>query len=168
MTIDEYKQTLCNLLRPRAICFLMRGNEVLLGKKKEGFGKGNWVGIGGKIESGETIEQGLVRELQEEIGVVPMNFKKIAVIDFYFPHVPDESWNQQVHAFSADSWEGEPVETEEILPRWFSRDALPFEGMWADAQHWLPAALGGRELSADFLFDDTFKILDKSVQEKQH
>ncbi len=166
MTIDEYKQTLHNPLRPRAICFLLREGEVLLGKKKEGFGEGKWVGIGGKVESGETIEQGLTRELQEEIGIVPTNLKKIAVIDFYFPHVSDESWNQQVHAFVADSWEGEPKETEEILPQWFNKDDLPFERMWADAQHWLPVALNGQEISADFLYDDTFKILDKSVQEK--
>lgn len=165
MTIDDYKQTLHNPLCPRAICFLVRGGEVLLGKKKEGFGKGNWVGIGGKIESGETIEQGLARELQEEIGVMSTNFKKIAVIDFYFPHRSDESWNQQVHAFTANSWEGKPKETNEILPQWFSKDALPFDSMWADARHWLPVALSGRDLSADFLFDDTFEILDKSIRE---
>jgi len=166
MTIDDYKQTLRKPLRPRAICFLTREGEVLLGKKKEGFGKGNWVGIGGKIEPGETIEQGVIRELQEEIGVVVSNPRKIAVLDFYFPHVGDESWNQQVHAYIADSWSGEIRETKEILPKWFSKDDLPFDAMWADARHWLPAALGGAEISADFLFDGMLGILDSSIREK--
>ena len=84
---------------------------------------------------------------------------------FYFPHIDDESWNQRVHAFTADSWSGEPVETQEILPQWFDRDAIPFDDMWDDARYWLFHALGGREFSADFLFDDQLKVIDKSIRE---
>lgn len=165
MTIDEYKQILRKPLRPRAICFLVRGDQILLGKKKEGFGKGNWVGVGGKIEEGETIEEGIARELREEISIAVMNLKKIAVLNFYFPHVSDESWNQRVHAFVADSWSGEPIESGEIFPQWFHRDAIPFEGMWDDARYWLREALDGRELSADFLIDNQLKVTDKSITE---
>lgn len=165
MTIDEYKQTLRKPLRPRAICFLVRGDEILLGRKKEGFGKGNWVGAGGKIEEGETIEEGIVRELREEIGIEAANLKKIAVLNFYFPHVGDESWNQRVHAFVADSWSGEPTESEEIFPQWFHKDAIPFDGMWDDARYWLRDALNSKEISADFLIDDQLKVIDKEITE---
>lgn len=165
MTIDEYKQTVVKSLRPRAICFLVRGDQILLGKKKEGFGKGNWVGVGGKIEEGETVEQGIVRELQEEIGIEATDLKKIAVLNFYFPHVADESWNQRVYAFTAGSWNGEPTESEEIFPQWFHRDAIPFDGMWDDARYWLYEALDGKEISADFLIDDRLKVIDKSITE---
>ena len=163
MTIDEYKQMLRKSLRPRAICFLVRGSEILLGRKKEGFGKGNWVGVGGKIEEWETIEQGIIRKLKEEVGIEAPNLKKIAVINFYFPHVSDESWNQRVHAFVADSWNGEPTESEEIFPQWFHKDAIPFNSMWDDAQYWLLQALGGNELSAEFVFNDQLKVLDRSI-----
>jgi len=52
-------------------CFLLRNNppQVLLGRKKRGLGAGKIVGIGGKIEAGETATQAALRELYEETGV---------------------------------------------------------------------------------------------------
>ena len=35
--------------------------RVLLGMKKRGFGAGKWNGFGGKVETGETIEDGARR-----------------------------------------------------------------------------------------------------------
>ena len=44
------------------LMFLRRGaDEVLLGLKKRGFGKGKWGGFGGKIEKGETPTECIVR-----------------------------------------------------------------------------------------------------------
>ena len=43
--------------------------QLLLGRKKRGFGEGKWNGFGGKLEPGETVEEAAVRELQEESGV---------------------------------------------------------------------------------------------------
>ncbi len=38
------------------LCFFERGDEVLLGMKKRGFGVGLWNGFGGKVEAGEAVE----------------------------------------------------------------------------------------------------------------
>ena len=43
------------------LAFLRRSGEILLGFKKRGFGAGRWNGFGGKVEPGETIEQGARR-----------------------------------------------------------------------------------------------------------
>ena len=44
------------------LLFLRRGaDEVLVGLKKRGFGKGKWGGFGGKIEKGETPKEGIIR-----------------------------------------------------------------------------------------------------------
>lgn len=57
--------------KPLTNTFLLRRNsvtnqlEVLLGKKKRGWMVGIWNGFGGKVENGETIEQGAIRELKE-------------------------------------------------------------------------------------------------------
>lgn len=59
----------------RTLLFLIKDDHVLLAMKKRGFGAGNWNGVGGKIEAGESIEQALVRECQEEIGVTPISWK---------------------------------------------------------------------------------------------
>ena len=62
--------------------FLIKGDKVLLGlrSKQKSLAPGTWDISGGHCEDGETIEQALVRELKEEIGVTPVNFRHIASI----------------------------------------------------------------------------------------
>lgn len=43
------------------LVFVLRPGEVLLGYKKRGFAQGWWNGFGGKVEAGETIEEGAKR-----------------------------------------------------------------------------------------------------------
>jgi len=41
-------------------------SRILLGMKKRGFGEGNYNGFGGKVEKGESVREGAIRELEEE------------------------------------------------------------------------------------------------------
>ena len=50
------------------LVFVHDNQKVLLGYKKRGFGAGRWNGFGGKVETGETLEQAARRELKEESG----------------------------------------------------------------------------------------------------
>lgn len=43
------------------LAFVRRHGEILLGYKKRGFGVGKWNGFGGKVETGETIEDAAKR-----------------------------------------------------------------------------------------------------------
>ena len=43
------------------LTFVRESAKVLLGYKKRGFGEGRWNGFGGKVEPGETIEEGAKR-----------------------------------------------------------------------------------------------------------
>ncbi len=54
---------------PVMAAIIQRGNEVLLCQRKEGALAGKWEFPGGKIEDGETPEECLVREIQEELGI---------------------------------------------------------------------------------------------------
>jgi len=38
------------------LAFVRTQQQILLGFKKRGFGTGHWNGFGGKVETGETIE----------------------------------------------------------------------------------------------------------------
>lgn len=133
------------------LLLLLREDEILLAMKKRGFGAGRYNGVGGKIEPGETIEQAVVRECQEEIGVTPLDFHKVAVHDFRFP---DGSSDMMVHAYVCSKWQGEPVETEEMAPQWFKINAIPYEQMWQDDIIWLPQILNGKKLQCQFTFDN--------------
>ena len=158
MNLEKYKKS-AEPLRQRTLCFLLRDNQVLLGLKKSGFGKGNWLGIGGKVEEGETLEETVVREMLEEIKAKPLCIKRIATLNFYFPYVDEPyKWNQQVCAFTARKWVGDISETSEIRPQWFEIKEIPLDSMWDDAQYWLPRVLQGESLIADLLFDVNKKV----------
>jgi 8-oxo-dGTP diphosphatase len=141
------------------LCLLTRNSgdgtsEVLLGHKKTGFGTGKIVALGGHVEPGESTAEAAAREVKEEssIRVAPDSLIMSAHITFVFPAHP--SWDMKVAIFSTGDWSGEPAESEEIRPEWFSVAALPFGQMWDDAPHWLPRVLAGQRLSATFTYAD--------------
>lgn len=137
-------------------------SKLCLAMKKRGFGVGRYNGVGGKLEVGETIESAAKREAREEIGVEIQHLDKIAELTFIFAHNP--VWNQLVHVYTTDSWTGEPAESEEMNPQWFTVADIPFEKMWPDDRFWLPHMLAGRFVCAEFTFGEGDVILDKKVE----
>ena len=137
-------------------------SHICLAMKKRRFGTGKWNGVGGKLEGAETLEEGLLREVEEEITVIPKNFKKIAMIDFIYSHKPE--WDQVAHVYFCEEWEGDPRETEEMKPEWFSVNALPFESMWPDDPLWLPRAVSGENLKCRFVLTEGDKLLEHKVE----
>jgi len=138
-------------------CFLVRNGKVLLGIKKRGIGWGKWNGIGGKQHKGDkTIVDTFIRETQEEIGVTPLEYKKMAYLKFYY--LGDQKDNQTSTVFVTTKWKGKPIETDEEKPKWWPINKLPFYNMWEDDTHWLPPVLAGMKLKATFVFDKSYKI----------
>lgn len=139
------------------LCLLKQNSQVLLAMKKRGFGQGKWNGVGGKVKPEETLEQGAIREAQEEIGIIPISLRKVAVLNFYFPK-PDESWNQQVHVYMVNKWSGDPQESEEMKPQWFKITDIPYKSMWSADQEWMPKVLAGKKIVANIWFDKDQKL----------
>ncbi|MBZ9572714.1 8-oxo-dGTP diphosphatase [Patescibacteria group bacterium] len=158
-------------MRQATLCLLIKKNqidkEILLARKKRGFGAGKWNGIGGKLDSekgDKNIVEAAIREVEEEIGVKIKEIEKVAVLSFYFPYISDREWDQDVHVFLAKSWEGEPKESEEMLPKWFKSPEIPFAKMWDDDKFWLPQILEGKKLKANFVFKKGEKIAEKDIK----
>jgi mutator protein MutT len=154
-------EKVCTLL------FLRRNNEILLAMKKRGFGADRYNGVGGKIDPGETIEQALIRECQEEIEVTPQHYWKVAEHDFT-QNNSENPWRMYVHAYLCDAWEGEPVETEEMAPEWFNVKNIPYNTMWQNDEFWLPQVLAGKKIFGTFTFDEQDNMLTHNVQEVEH
>ncbi len=60
---------------------LFRGDTVLLGLRGKEPGRGKWSLPGGAVRLGETLEDALRRELQEEVGVTVTVRHVVAVLD---------------------------------------------------------------------------------------
>jgi hypothetical protein len=73
--------------------------------------------------------------------------------------------DMQVHVFLCTQWEGEPVETEEMAPRWFKISDIPFSAMWQDDEYWLPQVLAGKSVQGVFTFDRQDNMLAHDVRE---
>ena len=135
------------------LVILMKDDEVLLGEKKRGFAKGTFNGIGGKQDPGETIEQAMIRETQEEIGVTPIEYELMGKIHFDV-YYKGERVNMYLNIYKSEVFDGEPVETEEMIPTWFKRENIPFEKMLQDDKLWWPYLLSDKKFVGDVKFDE--------------
>jgi 8-oxo-dGTP diphosphatase len=140
------------------LCFVVRDldgrREVLLGRKKRGFGRGKVVGLGGHLLPGETEGAAAVREVAEESGILvdPDDLAAAGGLLFSFPARPD--WDMHTTVFVTMHWRGVPTESEEIAPRWYDVAALPLDLMWSDAAAWIPDVLAGHAIGGTVIYGD--------------
>ena len=150
------------------LCMVCKDDQVLLGYKKRGFGAGRWNGFGGKLIEGETLEAAAKRELYEEVGIIPEEMPKLGIISFSFD---GDSKKLEVHIFRIDAFSGEPTESEEMDPKWFTASEIPFTQMWSDDEYWFPYLLANKKFTASFHFDKpstaeySSKILNMQINE---
>ena len=99
-----------------AVALIDVDGRVLLAQRPPGKSmEGLWEFPGGKIESGETPEVALIRELQEELGIntwasclAPLTFASHAYDDFHL----------LMPLFACRKWEGTPVAREGQILKW--------------------------------------------------
>jgi len=140
------------------LLFIIRDGQILLIRKKTGFGAGNINGPGGKLEPGETALEAAIREVEEEVGVTPADPEDMGELLFQFV----DGLSMHVQVFRSFDFEGDPIETEEANPLWFPIDEIPFDEMWEDDQYWLREMIEGQRFSARFVFEEK-KMISKSI-----
>ena len=101
--------------------FLFRNGRILLGLRSQNRSAypGVWDAIGGHAEPSESIREALIRELNEEIRVTPIDFVELAVLPDLQPNINGVS---AYHIFLVTHWEGAGpivVGDEHSEIRWF-------------------------------------------------
>jgi len=143
---------------PATLVFVFRDDEILLIHKKTGLGKGKINAPGGKVDPGETPEQGAVRECQEELSIDVSNLEYCGEHRFQFV----DGYSIHVWVYRTRDFEGVPTESREAAPLWVAMDQVPYEKMWEDDQHWIPMLIRGERFKTRWIFDgDT--MLDSEI-----
>jgi 8-oxo-dGTP diphosphatase len=130
------------------LLFVLDGGRVLLIRKKRGLGAGKINGPGGRIEPGESAEACVIREVGEELVVVPFGVSRRGELSFQFV----DGFSIHAEVFVAAGCTGEPRETAEAVPLWFQVGEIPYAEMWADDAIWLPLLLAGKCFVGRFVF----------------
>lgn len=144
--------------------FICTDTHILLGLKKRRLGAGNWNGFGGKIEGDASIKDALFREVKEESGIEPIDPILMGIVTFFSPVRPVI----EMHVFKASSFAGEVTESEEMEPKWFPLNEVPYDKMWSDDKFWLPHLLDGKKFRAEFYFNDKDEIIKHKLRFDEH
>lgn len=124
-----------NPMRQIAVCFLIKNGKVLLLRVHYSEGNEIWNGVSGWVEEDETPEQGIIREIKEEIGV---DVKEEDLKRSY-----ETNGKIPFTAFTVSKWRGKPKCGEESIRevKGFNFNEISYEQMIADNKDWLPKIL---------------------------
>jgi 8-oxo-dGTP diphosphatase len=77
---------------------------LLLVRNRRGDGRVDWSPPGGVVDPGETVVEGLTREVAEETGLVVREWSPL--LYEIEAEAPDMGWRLRVEAYRAVAWEG--------------------------------------------------------------
>ena len=134
-------------MKRTTLCYLRRQDEWLMlyrNKKPDDPNEGKWIGIGGRIEPGETPDQCVSREVFEETGI------RLTSVHFHgIIHFRSDTWeDEDMYLYSSDDFvcgpEGTTVCDEGELA-WIPAGRLPDLPMWEGDRLFLRQIAEGRE-----------------------
>ena len=103
-----------------AAAAIIRSGSVLLSLRKPDAHQGNkWEFPGGKLETGEAPEHGLIRELHEELGITATQYQKLLTLSHDYP---DKSVT--LHVFLVEDFDGSPQGAEGQAIEWFNAERM--------------------------------------------
>lgn len=111
------------------LCYLLNGNSFLMlhrTKKANDPNHAKWIGVGGKLEAGESPEDCLYREVEEETGLTLSSARLRGIITF----LSDEWEDEMMFLYTSDDYSGELQECDEGELAFIPKDRLLTLPLW--------------------------------------
>ena len=112
--------TLCYIEKEE--CYLMLHRI----KKVNDENKDKWIGVGGKLEEGESPEECVLREVKEETGLTLKKYRYRGFITF----VSRQWGTEYMHLFTATEYEGKIKECDEGILEWVPKSKIEQLNLW--------------------------------------
>jgi DNA mismatch endonuclease Vsr len=119
------------------LAYIERDDSYLLlhrNKKEKDPNEGKWIGIGGKIEEGESYVHAFKREIKEETGLDVLSYSYLGKIAFLNDSYPDE----MMFLFKVTSFFGRQIECDEGELAWVKKNEMANLDMWEGDKAFLP------------------------------
>lgn len=119
-------------------CYLRKNNQTLMlyrNKKEKDINKGKWIGVGGKLEQGETPDQCMRREIKEETGFSAHTLKYHGFIVFPGIYYGED---EGMFVYSCEDFSGELcTDCKEGVLEWIDDNQLSSLPMWEADSHFI-------------------------------
>ena len=123
-------------MKNTTLCYVEQDGKYLMllrNKKKQDENAGKWIGVGGKFEEGESPQDCLLREVQEETGLRLTQYRFWGIVTF----VSDQYETEYMHLFTAHGFEGELIPCDEGELRWVEKDEVLSLPLWEGDREFL-------------------------------
>ena len=111
------------------LCYLQKEGQYLMlhrVKKKNDMNQDKWIGIGGKLEAGESPEECLLREAKEETGLTLTDYAFRGVVTF----VSNQWGTEYMFLYTASGFSGTMKDCDEGNLEWVPFDKIPTLPLW--------------------------------------
>lgn len=115
--------------RLTTLCYIEKDDQYLMLhriSKKKDINKDKWIGVGGHFEEGESPEECLLREVEEETGLVLTAYRFRGIITFCYEDYPTE----YMCLYTADEFRGTLKECNEGKLEWVDKDKIGDLNLW--------------------------------------
>ncbi len=148
------------------LCYVQFSGKTLMllrNKKINDIHQGKWNGLGGKLATGESPEECVIREVHEESGLMICDPSLRGILTFpYFSK--GEDW--YVFVFVANQFKGSLIESDEGHLEWIDDDKLLDLNLWPGDYQFLRMLKEGTFFSGKFTYKHN--ILTDHHMESHH
>ncbi len=119
------------------LCYIEKNDQFLMlhrTAKEDDPNKDKWIGVGGKVEEGESPEECLLREVKEETGLELLDYKYRGIITF----TSDQWESEYMHLYTSDRYQGDLGNCDEGILEWVDKEEVMCKNVWEGDKVFLP------------------------------